>query len=108
MRMRMLVLLLAVAGCAAIDRPEMSSFEPFADGRFVFRARADSLAYRLDSPDGEAERMRWLSAYLGENSLCAAGFSIEERKVVAISTGLATVHDLYYRGRCKPAGQASQ
>lgn len=97
--------LATLAACSTIDRVEMSRFEP--DGvregtrAFRFYARADSLVYRNDSPDGEAERMRWLERYVRENAFCKGEYIIESRDVVAINTGLATAHDLFYKGRCK-------
>lgn len=90
-----------LAGCAAVDRAEMSTFEPLGDGRFRFKARADSLVYRIDSPEAEVERLRWLSLYLTDNNLCPRGFEVLTRSVVAVNAGLAMVHDVYYDLRCK-------
>jgi hypothetical protein len=96
---------LLLTGCAAIDRPELSRFEPDGtqEGQRAFRfyARADSLIYRVDTPEGEAARMRWLDSYIDENKFCARGYQIDSREIVTISTGLANVHDLFYKGRCK-------
>ena len=98
------LLTLALAGCATIDRPAMTKFEPTgtADGArtFKYTARADVI-YRHDDPNAEAERMRWLDLYMAENRFCPMGYSIISRDAIAIDVGLATVHDIYYHGRCK-------
>lgn len=84
-----------------MDRPAMSHFEPMAQDTFRFVAKTDAIAYREDSPDAEAERMRWLQTYLTDNKLCPAGYSITDRKPVVTTDTFARTHTIFYSGRCK-------
>ena len=99
------LLAITLAGCATVDRPQLSRFEPLGQEAgvktFKFTARADPWIYPVDTPAGEGARMQWLESYLAENSFCAKGHEITSRDVVAIEVGLGKVHDVFYRGRCK-------
>ena len=104
-RWTILFCLLTQWGCAAIDRPAMTTFEPFHNptpGGFKYRARADAL-HREDSSSAEAERMRWVEMYLEDNKHCPRGYEISERKTSVIQTGMfGAVLDIFYSGRCRP------
>ena len=101
----LLLALTLLTACATVDRPELSSFEPTGIDNgvrtFKYRARADSLVYRVDTPTGEAERIRWLELYLTENSFCPSGYVITSRETVVVSRGIGDMHDVFYLGRCK-------
>lgn len=93
-----------LTSCAAIDRPAMSTFEPFTSNgttTFRYKAKADP-GRKPESAEAEAERMTWLGMYLADNKLCGAGYTIQDRKVVLMSTALlGSVHDVIYTGQCK-------
>lgn len=89
-----------LAACAAVDRPAMTEFEPLEGDSFRFEADADVI-YPAASPTAEEERMRWLRTWLDNNSMCADGYRITERKVVLTSEALlGEVNRIYYRGEC--------
>lgn len=90
-----------LTGCATVDRPQMSRFEPLTDTTFRFSARTDLLIYREDAPEAEAERMRWLQTYLADNKLCTAGYAIDSRRAVVIGDTLGKLYEIIYFGRCK-------
>ena len=78
----------------------MTQFTPEADGTFTYRARAGG-TYRLDDPEAEATRIRWLAQYLGDNGLCANGYEITDRETVVVTTGMfGGMQDVIYRGEC--------
>jgi hypothetical protein len=100
--MRHLIIAAALlTGCATMDRPVMSHFEPLAGDTFRYVAKTDRLAYREDSADAEAERMRWLQTYLNDNKLCPSGYEITSRKPVVTADTFARAHTIFYAGRCK-------
>ncbi|RXF75037.1 hypothetical protein [Hansschlegelia zhihuaiae] len=88
----------SAAGCettARIDRNATSSFTPYPDGSFRFRAEM-SLAYP-DNDLGEKARMTQLQSWLDSDGVCARGYEITSRRVVP-TYGL--VSDVNYQGRC--------
>lgn len=101
---------LALAGCEALEdksdyhRHTMSSLyesrtEP---GILVFEATTSSL-YPADSEAGEAERMRWLAAWLKRLDFCPAGHDVLSREKIDPMEVNARRHDLRYRVQCKGA-----
>jgi hypothetical protein len=103
--LRLIVILLLLVGCSSLDRPYMSSFEPFTDNggqtTFRFRAHTASIPYPEDSKEGEAVRKTWLEKYLSLNNLCQNGYEIIERKVVMrAETFAGPARTIYYTGRC--------
>ncbi len=92
---------LGMAGCALVDRPELTRFEPVGMSEFRYVARTDEWVYPLESMDAEAERMRWLEMYLKDNAMCASGYEIVSRRPVVMSNNFKPIHDVYYAGRCK-------
>ena len=105
MKVAAILLPVALSACATVDRPQLSRFEPLGTEAgvktFKFTARADPWIYPVDTPAGEAARMRWLESYATENTFCARGYEVTSRDVVAIEVGMGKVHDVFYRGRCK-------
>jgi hypothetical protein len=99
--LKLLGVVLILGGCATMDRPAMSSFEPLAGDKFRYVAKTDSMVYREDSPEAEAERMRWLQTYLTDNKLCPAGYAISDRKPVLTSDVIGRTYTIFYTGRCK-------
>ncbi|MGE0256922.1 MAG: hypothetical protein AB7N54_20260 [Alphaproteobacteria bacterium] len=96
-----------LAGCAAVDRQEMSEFEPLEGGKFRYEVVAD-VVYPAGSDSAETERMAWLATWLEGNKLCPAGYEITERKPVLIREALlGPVHRIYYTGHCKDHGATS-
>ncbi|QCN95899.1 hypothetical protein D3093_11865 [Azospirillum argentinense] len=93
--------LLALAACqSTAQKATVTTFQPTADG-FSYRATADAL-YPVDTPEGEAERMLWLSQYTKDNGVCPKGYTIASRRTVLKSRGLiADIVDVFYEGRCK-------
>ncbi len=99
--MRHLIPVFLLAGCAAYDRPALSTFEPLTETTFRYQAKTDSLVYREESPTAETERMRWLETYLTDNKFCPQGYEITSRKPVVTQDTLARTYTIYYAGRCK-------
>lgn len=93
-----------LAGCSTIDRPAQSRFEPLPikDGVRQFKFTAiDSIPWPHDTPEGEAERMRWLTAYLQENAMCPAGHEVTSRETSLTKFAIGQQVTIYYQGRCK-------
>ncbi len=95
----LLALPLLLSACA-FDLKNQSSFEAFNDGRFRFQTFAD-VTWPESSEEAESARLKVLRERLGDNGLCADGFSITERKAALKYKGLlGDVYDLIYYGRC--------
>ena len=90
--------LLALVGCASMDRPVMSTFEP-TDSGFRYKAQA-GLFYEDGDPAAEATRMQWLQRYLTDNHLCPNGYKITKRQVVVIGGIGDARRDIFYDGVC--------
>lgn len=104
---------LALAGCQAMDdktdyhRHTMSSLKESRTeaGVLVFEASSSGL-YPADSEAGEAERMKWLEAWLKRLDFCPAGYEVLSREKIDPMEVNAYRHDLRYRVRCKAAAAA--
>jgi hypothetical protein len=99
--MAMLAATLALAGCGSVGGSTETEFMPQRDGTFRFRAAADA-NNRLDSPEGEAARLRMLEDWLQLNRRCPRGYTIVDRRAELRGQGMfADIYDVNYVGRCK-------
>lgn len=97
----LLAMSLALAGCSNVGGGAETEFMPQRDGTFRFRATADA-NNRLDSPEGEAARLRMLEDWLQVNRRCPRGYTIVDRRAELRGQGLfADVYDVNYVGRCR-------
>jgi len=99
-------LLLATAlltGCAAIDRPAQSRFEPTreADGTRSFKYEVLESVFWKDADGISDEHKRWLDLYIAENRYCATGYTLTGKDIVNVEMPLGTTKRLYFTGRCK-------
>ena len=98
-----LLIAAVLAGCAAMDRPAQSKFEPTRepDGvrSFMFRVQ-ESVFWRDDDPAGRAEHIRWLELYLAENNYCGRGYTITNRDIIIVKTFAGDQKTVHYTGRC--------
>lgn len=97
MRLIPFALVLILSGCETHDRIMATNFEPRGPGLFSFKAPAGP-QYPLDTPDGEASRMRMLDDWVANNSYCRKGYEIVSRNPIQRTP---FVHDVFYEGRCK-------
>lgn len=101
MRTILVLTLVLLGGCSALDRQELTSFEPLPNKKFRYEAKTDAI-YRHDTAAGERTRLSWLEKYLRDNQLCSGGYVIEQRKAVLIRrAALAQLYNIIYYGRCK-------
>ncbi len=100
-----LMALLPAAACSVnenLERLASTEFKPISDSVFEYRALASPVLRSEDSSGAEAERLKWLRAYLDENGYCPNGFEITERRAVQLVTGLlGTSYNIFYGVRCK-------
>lgn len=76
---------LAVSGCAAGDKAEMTMFTPEQAGQWRFMARAGSYGpYAVDDPAADRTRLAWLREDVINNRACPpdGAFRVERRQVV--------------------------
>ena len=91
-----LLTVMFLVGCESADRITATDFKPVAGG-FNFRAPAGP-QYPVDTPAGEASRMKMLDEWLTSNKVCPNGYVISSRQPVQRTP---FVHDVFYEGRCK-------
>lgn len=90
---------LAACDFEAVDRASITDFTITPTG-FTYSAPAD-MTRPLDTPEGEANRMAMLNAYLADNGLCPAGYRITSRNaVVTVQGALGTGYEVTYTGEC--------
>lgn len=95
-----LLMAVFVAGCAGKE-PPLTRFDQVSEKEFTFEARAD-LQYPEDDAKAEATRMDWLNKALADKRLCANGYTITGRTVVAApEEALGQTHNVAYHGVCK-------
>lgn len=97
-------LLALCVGCESLHKSKMTSFEPYTEGSktmFRFKSERNEGVYKNDA-DGEAIRMKWLSEYVSDNSLCMNGFEIVSRNIVKGGDVYGLRESYYYVGKCKP------
>lgn len=85
------------ASCTAPHPALNPEFEPLADNQFRYEAGADRLFQQADDPDAEARRMERLQEYLDQNHYCLKGYTITERKPVAVDEYITRI---FYKGVC--------
>jgi len=96
MRVALAMISFLLAGCEAIDRPAMSSFEPNADGTFRFEAMKGA-----DGIYSDEDRLGWLQTYLNNNDMCRDGYSVLETKNVLVQKAwLGDVYRQIIYGKC--------
>lgn len=98
---RMLAFASLVLLLACNDHVRVVSFEADPAGTFVFTAQTNTVMTEND--DGEAEQIRrdWLADELNAHGMCAAGYSIEIRRLVEPPEAPSSnAHDVVYSGRC--------
>lgn len=100
MRLFFLSIFIFLAGCAAMDRADLTYLEPLREDAsyryFKFKAFAD-LVYPLDSESGERTRMEWLETWLDDNGLAGKKYEVVSRVPVVKNKGLfGDTHDVFY------------
>lgn len=100
MRLFFLSIIIALAGCASLDRSDLTSLEPLREDTsyryFKFKAFAD-LVYPLDSESGERTRMEWLETWLIDNGLGGKKYEVVSRVPVVKNKGLlGDTYDVFY------------
>lgn len=83
--------------------PRESYLRPIPDSdpqAFEFKSMA-GIAFGVDDPDAEADRIQYLEQLLAQNRICADGYSIDRRDSVLIGEGpFGDRHDIFYYGHC--------
>jgi hypothetical protein len=101
--LKYLVVVIALFGCASIDRTGASKFYPDTNdpsgNTWRFESQAD-LFYPEDSASAERARMDWLATWAHINNACPNGYDVIDRKPVWRTTAKRS-QILYYSVRCK-------
>ena len=95
-RVVIVMVLSSMVGCASLDRPKLTQFEPTRSG-FRYAVGAASYQYPVDSESAERTRMDWLETYLKEEEVCPTGYEMVSREVRQVGVG----GQIVYVGRCK-------
>lgn len=100
-RMIMTLVLAVLAGCATVDRMNLSKFEPLRSDathqHFKYTVTGNSTGMAVDSADAERERMEWLQTWLDENGLQGKKYEVVSRTPVTKGPSLfGQVHEIFY------------
>lgn len=99
MRALVFVCAILIAGCT--DQTRVESFTPRPHGAFTYSAQVNTVM--TPNADGSAERIRreWLAEALGAHRMCAKGYAVVSRRLVAQAAGpFSTGADVVYAGHC--------
>ena len=102
-RAALMIAWLSIAGCSAINKSKMTSFEPYTENgqkMFRFKSERNESVYPNDE-SGEAVRTTWINEYVSDNQYCINGFSILSREFVKGGDVYGLRESYYYVGKCK-------
>jgi len=100
------VALVLVSGCAEIHKS--ADYERHRYSQFVVPYDRNDVMYfdatiNVEFPDdeaGEAKRMEWLRAWLGQRNMCADNFEIVDRRPFEAMENNPAQHDIRYEVKC--------
>ena len=109
----LLFLLCSLSACAAFDTPDtynrhrLSDItlprDPVASSDIFFFDVTITAEFPDNSATAEAERMKWLTEWLQQRNMCAAGHEVVSRRKFDEMEDNPAHRNLRYEVRCKPA-----
>ena len=106
----LLALAAVVGGCTAFDTPEEYNRHRLSDVTLPRDGSTDIFFFDVtvtaEFPDNdaraEAERMKWLDAWMVQRHMCPTGHEIIEKRKFDYMEDNPARRDLRYEARCKP------
>lgn len=100
-RLFLVLVIAAAAGCATVDRMNLSKFEPIRSDAthryFKYTVTGNSTGQAVDSADAERERMEWLQTWLDDNGMAGKKYEVVSRMPVVKGPSLfGQVHEIFY------------